>query len=65
MTQRQVLGARRCADRIGLNEAQPLDGASQSGRSEEGERDGEAPQVVEGDRHNVTASTVIATPLRA
>ena len=28
MTQRQVLGARRCADRIGLNEAQPLDGAS-------------------------------------
>ena len=51
VAQRQVLRARRRADRIGLHEAQPVEGAFQRGGREETVGDGKAPQVVEGDWH--------------
>src|SRR5258708_26950631 len=53
MTQDQVLSARRGADRVGLHEAQPVEGAFQRGGSEEAAGDGKPPQIVEGYRHHV------------
>src|SRR5258708_3421212 len=51
MAQYQVLSARRRADRVGLHKAQLVDGAFQRGGCEEAAGDGEAPQVIEGNRH--------------
>jgi hypothetical protein len=51
MAQREVLRARRRADRVGLHEAQPVEGAFQRGGREEAAGDSKAPQIVEGDRH--------------
>src|SRR5262249_46615447 len=48
VAQRQVLGARRGADRVGLHEAQALDRARQNGGLEQAARDGMAAQVIEG-----------------
>jgi hypothetical protein len=41
MAQRQVLGARRRADRVGLDEAERVDGALQRGGTEQAAADGE------------------------
>ena len=51
VTQRQILGARRRADRIGLDEAKPLDRLLQRGRTEQAAAHGEAAQIVETDGH--------------
>ena len=42
MAQRQVLGARGRADRVGLDEAERVDGAPQRGGTEQAAADGEA-----------------------
>ncbi len=47
--QDQILGPGRCADRIGLHEAQPVNGAGQGGRGEEGAGDRVAAESVEGE----------------
>jgi hypothetical protein len=47
VAQDQVLGARRRADRIGLDEAELVDRARERRRLEERARDGVAAQVVE------------------
>ena len=51
VAQGQVLRSRRGADRIGLDEAELINGARQGGRLEQGSSDGVATQVVERDRH--------------
>ncbi len=51
VAQRQVLGARRRAKRVGLDEAQPGNRPRQRGRFEQAARDGITAQVVESDRH--------------
>ena len=51
MAQRQVLGARRSADGVGLHKPQPVEGSFQRGWSEEATGDGEPSQVIQGDRH--------------
>ncbi|SRR5260370_30228881 len=61
MPQRQVLSARRRADRIGLNEAQPVEGAFQSGGREEAAGDGKAPKVIEGHQERLLAPGSPAT----
>jgi hypothetical protein len=52
MAQRQVLGARRRADRVGLYKAQPVEGASERGGREETVAYGKAAEIVQGDGHN-------------
>jgi hypothetical protein len=51
VAQDQVLRARRCAQRIGLHEAQAADGRRQRGGREQRTRQRMAAQVVERDRH--------------
>ncbi len=51
MAQRQVLGARWGADRVGLHKTEPMEGAFQRGGREEAVGDGKTPQVVESDQH--------------
>jgi hypothetical protein len=51
MTEDQILRASRSADRIGLNEPEPIDGAPERGGWKETARDGEAAQIVERRRH--------------
>ena len=51
VAQRQVLRARRRADRVGLHEAEALDRARQRGRREQAARHRVAAQRVEVDRH--------------
>src|SRR5580658_8288762 len=51
VAQRQVLGAGRGADRIGLYEAELADRASESGGFEQRSRNGIPAQVIERDRH--------------
>ena len=48
MPQGQVLRARGRANRVGLHEAEPVEGARQRRRRKEAARDGEAAEVVEG-----------------
>ena len=48
MAQREVLGARGRADRVGLDEAERVDGALQRGGTEQAAADGESAQIVEG-----------------
>jgi len=48
MPERQVLRARRCANRIGLHEAQPLDRAAQVARREQRTGNGVPAKIVEG-----------------
>ncbi len=50
MPERQILCPRRRADRVGLHESKPLDGALQGDRREEAAGDRETPEV--GDRHD-------------
>jgi hypothetical protein len=50
MPQRQVLRARRRADRIGLHEAQPLDSAAQVARCGQRTGNGVPAKIVEGRR---------------
>jgi hypothetical protein len=47
VTQRQVLGPRRRADRVGLDEAELLDRPDEGGRLEQRPADGISAQVVE------------------
>jgi len=51
VAQRQVLRARRGADRVGLHEAELVHGALQRGRVEQAACDGEAAQLIERGRH--------------
>jgi hypothetical protein len=46
MAEGQILSARRCADRVGLHEAERIEGALQRGRRKQAARDGGAPDVV-------------------
>ena len=48
MPQGEILRARRGADRIGLHEAEPLEGAGERGRREQAPRDRVAAQIVPG-----------------
>ena len=52
MAQGQVLRTSRCADRIGLDKAHPVQGALQRGGREETARDCKPPQAVQRDRHD-------------
>src|SRR6266567_6545150 len=52
MTQRQVLGTSRCADRIGLDKAHPVQGTLQRGGLEETAGNCKPPQAVQRDRHD-------------
>jgi hypothetical protein len=49
MPQRQILGARGRADRIGLQETEPFQRAFERGRTEQTAGDGKMPEIVEGD----------------
>jgi len=49
MAQRQVLRSRRRANRVGLDEAERIDGALQRGGTKQAAANGEAAQIVEGD----------------
>jgi hypothetical protein len=51
MPQRQVLRARRRADRVGLDEAERIERTLEGRGREERAGDGEPPQVVEGGWH--------------
>jgi hypothetical protein len=51
MTQHQVLSPGRCADRVGLDETQPIESALQRRGRKEALGDGETPQVIDGGRH--------------
>ena len=53
LAQREILGAGRRTDRIGLHEAQLPDGARERGRLEQRAGDGVAAQLLEGRRHAV------------
>ena len=53
VSQRQVLRARRSADRVGLHEAELADRTLQCGGREQAACDGVAAQIGEGDRHGV------------
>src|SRR5437588_7371269 len=55
MTQRQVLSTSWRADRIGLDEAHPVQGTLQRGGLEETARDCKPPQAVKRDRHDWTS----------
>src|SRR6267142_3276755 len=59
MAEYQVLRARGRADRIGLHKAQLVEGAVESGGLEEAVGDGKAPQVVEGDQHDLMLFKVL------
>lgn len=54
VTEREVLRARRCPDRVGLHEAECVERALQRGRREQAARDRSAPQMV--DRHSAPLS---------
>ncbi len=56
MPERQVLRARRRADRIGLHESEPLDRAAQVARREQRTGDGVAAKIVEGRRRRHRAN---------
>jgi hypothetical protein len=48
MTQREILGPRRCPDRVGLHEPKGVEGALERGRREKAAGNRYAPQIVEG-----------------
>ena len=52
MPERQVLGSRRRADGVGLDEAEPLDGAFQADGGEEATGDGETAEIGGGHHRN-------------
>jgi hypothetical protein len=51
MAQYQVLSPGRCADRVGLDEAQHVESALQRRGRKDALGDGETPQVIDGGRH--------------